>query len=213
MRIRASDMAALFEVYMLAVVLLALKTALDAGGPWYGPDATFWTYASTFVGGMILVSVLMLAALFLARTKEPEYMVKLAPSTNPSSSKDRPTLDDQEFEGLLESLEQVAGLSQSQKGAAAGRILEKRGVQIASALTPTTTRRRSKNLLLIFLGPAVTATVFAGIAAALLPASAAEGFLATNFVLNTTFILTFSYGWGALIAYALASLFLAASET
>ncbi len=203
-------MAAAFEVYMLAVSLLALKTALDAGGPWYGPEETRWVYATTFVGGLILVSVLLLAALRLIRAKQPEYVYPTAPLQNPATASQRRALDDQDFEGLLESLEEVAGGSTNPKGAAGG-ILEKDRVRSPSAAKPSV-RRHAPRALVAVLGPAVGAAVFAGIGAILLPASAGGGFLAGNFLLNTTFILALSYGWAALIPYAIACVFLAASE-
>jgi len=195
---------------MLAVGLLALKTALDAGGPWYGPEVTLWVYATTFVGGLILVSVLILAGPRFIRAKEPEYVYQIAPSGNPAIGRERPALDDQEFEGLIESLEQVATVPKSAKGANPG-LLEKNGVRSPSATKPQG-RRPARSALVVVLGPAITAAVFAGISAVLLPASAAGGFLVDNYTLNTTFILTFSYGWGALLLYAIASIFLAASD-
>ena len=195
---------------MLAVGLLALKTALDAGGPWYGPEVTLWMYATTFVGGLILVSVLILAGLRFIRAKEPEYVYQIAPSGNPAIGRERPALDDQEFEGLIESLEQVADLPTNPKSATTS-LPEKTGVRSPSATKPQG-RRRARSALVVVLGPAITAAVFAGISAVLLPASAAGGFLVDNYTLNTTFILTFSYGWGALLLYAIASIFLAASD-
>ena len=195
---------------MLAVGLLALKTALDAGGPWYGPEVTLWAYATTFVGGVILVCVLLLAALRLIRAEEPEYVFPNASPQDPATAMGRRGVDNQEFEGIFESLEQVAGVSTNPEAAATG-ILEKDGIRSPSA-AKRSGRRRTQSALLIVLGPAIAAAVFAGIGAALLPASAAGGFLVDNFTLNTTVILTFSYGWGALLAYAIASIFLAASD-
>ncbi len=195
---------------MLAVGLLALKTALDARGPYYGPEVTLWAYATTFVGGLILVCVLLLAALRLVRAKVPEYLYPITPPQNPGTAMERRALDDQDFDGLIESLEQVAGVPRNPKGAATGTE-EKDGVRSSSA-TRSSVRRRAPRALVVVLGPTVAAAVFAGISAILLPASAAGGFLASNFTLNTTFILALSYGWVALIVYAIASIFLAASE-
>ena len=195
---------------MLAVGLLALKTALDAGGAWYGPEVTLWAYATTFVGGLILVCILLLAGVRFGRARVPEYIYRMAPSQNPTKPMERRALDDQEFEGLLESLEQVAGVSTNPQGGDPD-ILEDEGVRSPS-VAKRSGRRRARSTLVVVLGPAITAAVFAGISAVLLPASAAGGFLVDNYTLNTTFILTFSYGWGALLLYAIASIFLASSD-
>ena len=209
LRLRASDLAAIFEVYMLGVVLGSVKTAVDSTGAWYAPTATFWAYATTFLGGLILLSVLVLAAVFLARTKEPEFVFQTAASENSAALKDRYVVDDEQVEDLLDSLEQVAGLSKNPRGGATATVAKAEPRAAPSVMRPKV-RRRGRGVLVTLLGPSISAAAFAGISAALLPAGA--GFLVTNFQLNTLFILSLSYGWIGLIAYAVVSLFLAASE-
>ena len=204
-------MAAIFEVYMLGVVLGSVKTAVDSTGPWYTPTATFWTYATTFIGGLILLSVLVLAALFLIRTKEPEYLFQAAGSGNPAATRDRYVVDDEQVEDLLDSLEQVAGLSKNPKGTAPAAVAKAEPKAAQTVMRPKI-RRRGRSVLVTLLGPSISAAAFAGSSAALLPAGDVGGFLATSFTINTLFILTLSYGWIGLIAYAVVSLFLAASE-
>jgi hypothetical protein len=55
------------------------------------------------------------------------------------------------------------------------------------------------------VGPSIMASIYVAIGAMLLPA--VDGFLVTNFVLNTGAILFLSYGWFGLILYALASVY------
>lgn len=195
---------------MLAVGLLALKTALDAGGPWYAPEVTLWVYATTFVGGLILVCALVLGALRVVRTEELDAVYQIAPSQNIATAGGRLPIEDPDFEGLIESLEQVATVPNNPRRTAPA-LLEQTGVRSLSPTRPSG-RRRARSALLVVLGPAVAAAAFAGISAILLPASAPAGFLVANYTLNTTFILTFSYGWGALLAYAIASIYLAVSD-
>jgi hypothetical protein len=211
LRIRASDLAAVFEVYMLGVVLGSVKTAADSTAPWYTPTATFWMYGATFLGGLILLAVLVLAALFLIRTKEPEYVFQAAASEGATAAPDRYVVDDEQVEDLLDSLEHVAGLSKNPKGTTAA-VVAKTGTKVPPTVMRPKIRRRGRSVLVTLLGPSISAAVFAGISAALLPAGDAGGFLATSFQLNTLFILSLSYGWIGLIAYAVVSLFAAASE-
>ena len=211
MRVRASDLAAIFEVYMLGVVLGSVKTAFDSTSPWYTPTATFWAYATTFLGGLILLSVLAFAVLFLVRTREPEYVFQAAPSERAAGAKDLYVVDDEQVEDLLDSLEQVAGLSKNPKGTAAAAVAKAEPKAAQTVMRPKI-RRRGRSVLVTLLGPSISAAAFAGISAALLPAGDVGGFLATSFQTNTLFILTLSYGWIGLIAYAVVSLFLAASE-
>ncbi len=71
-------------------------------------------------------------------------------------------------------------------------------------------RLRVRRVLVTLLGPIATSGVFGAVSAALLPG--AGGFLQSEYTINTFLILTFAYGWGGLVAYAVASLYLAASE-
>ena len=212
MRIRASDLTAIFEVYMLAVVLGALKTALDLREPWYQGVATFWAYATTFVGSIVLVSVMALAAVVLVRPQGFEEALETFSSEGPERAANPSSASGEEEMG--ENLKFLMRADASRKNpqgvsAAVGETLE-----VTTAIAPVEAAvrrpRRVRRVLLTLLGPNVTATIFAGISAALLPGS--DGFLQTFFTFNTFIILVFAYGWAGLLGYAVTSLFLAASE-
>ena len=199
----------MFEVYLIAVGLGALKTALDVTGPWYGGTATFWAYFTSFIGGLVLIGVLLLSALLLVRTKPPASVFEVSTSPGTSTAKSTPDGTNVEMDKLLHSLDQTAGLGTRPKGGAA-TFMETSDVRIARTVAAPAVSRRPhpRSPVGILLGPTVPAALFAAISAALLPAS--EGFLQTNFAINTFVILVFAYGWGGLIAYAVASILLAA---
>ena len=212
MRLRASDLTAIFEVYMLAVVLGSLKNALDTAGPWYHGTATFWAYATTFVGSLVLVSVMALAAVVLVRPRGFEEALQTLSSERPRpAANPSPASGDEEMKENLEFLMHAAASRGHPPGvpAAVEETLEVTAVQApAEAAVPRP--RRAQRILPALLGPTITATIFAGISAALLPGS--DGFLQTLFTFNTFIIVVFAYGWAGLLGYAMASLFLAASE-
>lgn len=212
MRLQASDLAAVFEVYMLATALVALKSALDAGGPWYRETATLWVYATTFLGGLIVVGILVLAALVLTRPRgyEPPAAAAAAQAPNPSPPVVSAEAAGEEVEGLLASIEEAAEPGPPPDLAAeTGR--DPAAAASASALDVAIVHRmRVRRVVVLLLGPSVAAGVFAAISAALLPAS--EGLLQGWFTLNTFLVITLAWGWIALIPYAVASLFLALSE-
>ena len=115
------------------------------------------------------------------------------------------------MEENLKFLMHAAASRQNPQGipAAVGETLKVTTVQApVEAAVPRP--RRVRRILLPLLGPNITATIFAGISAALLPSS--DGFLQASFTINTFIILVFAYGWAGLLGYAVASLFLAASE-
>ena len=62
--------------------------------------------------------------------------------------------------------------------------------------------------LVPLIGPSIVASLYVAIGAMLLPA--VDGFLVSNYIVNTTAILFLSYGWFGLILYALASVYLLA---
>lgn len=211
-RLRASDLAAIFEIYMLAVALGALKTALDTRSPWYDETITQWVLGATFVGGVVLLGAILAGMMLLLPPVEPARVRPVPPAPAPTSS-GRPAagVEGREVDELLLSLEQIAGPGQ--------QTVVRAGERATVAETPAeavraelTSYRRSamRRTLRALLGPAITCTVFSAISAALLPGAA--GFLQSSFTVNTFLILTFSYGWGGLIAYTLASLYLAAWE-
>ncbi len=88
LRIRTSDLAAIFEVYLLAVALGALKTAVDTQGPWFPETATLWVYGMTLVGSAILVSTLALAGIVLTRPPQPGSTHASTTTTNPHNAQD-----------------------------------------------------------------------------------------------------------------------------
>lgn len=212
LRLRASDLAAIFEVYMLAVALGALKTALDLREPWFTPTVSFWVYAMTFVGSLALISVSLLATIVLVRPRSSEPTLEVSPSENPGPvGNPSPPPADEEMEEILKFLQRGAAPGENPQG---GSLAVEETLQVApvqarpSAAIPRP--RGARRTLLTLLGPAVTATIFGGISAAFLPG--ADGFLQTAYTLNTFIVLVFSYGWVGLLAYTVGSLFLAASK-
>ncbi len=211
LRIRASDLAAIFEVYLLAVALGALKTALDLREPWFFGTATFWTYATTFIGSLVLLSVLSLAAVVLARPRGSESTPRTATPEGAAQAANPSAAAEEEMDEILSFLRSAPGPGTDREG---GSDTTAETIQVPSVqprLQATVARPvRARRALVTLAGPSVTAVFFAALSAALLPG--AEGFLQTSFTLNTFVVLFFAYGWSGLLAYSLSSLFLAASE-
>jgi len=197
---------------MLAVALGALKTALDLREPWFTPTVSFWVYATTFVGSLALISVSLLATIVLVRPRSSEPTLEVSLSENPGPvGNPSPPPADEEMEEILKFLQRGAPSGENPQG---GPIAVEETLQVApvqgrpSVAVPRP--RGARRTLLTLLGPAVTATIFGGVSAALLPG--ADGFLQTAYTLNTFIVLVFSYGWIGLLAYTVGSLFLAASK-
>lgn len=205
-------MAAIFEVYLLAVALGALKTALDLTGPWYRGTATLWTYATTFLGSLVLLSVLALAAVVLVRPRGFEGATEIGMSGSPvRTGNPSAALEEEEMQQLLGLLKHAPPPRANPRG---GSVATQETAKLAS-LQPRLEGaiahpRRVRRVLLTLIGPSLTATAFAALSASLLPGS--EGVLQTSFTLNTFFVLFFAYGWVGLLGYSVCSLFLAASE-
>ena len=197
---------------MLAIALGALKTALDLREPWFTPTVSFWVYATTFIGSLALVSVSLLATIVLVRPRSSEPTLEVSPSENPGPvGNPSPPPADEEMEEILKFLQRGAASGETSQG---GPPADEETLQVAtvqarpSAAMPRP--RGGRRTLLTLLGPAVTATIFGGVSAALLPG--ADGFLQSAYTLNTFIVLLFSYGWVGLLAYTVGSLFLAASK-
>src|SRR3970282_1012964 len=117
LRLRASDLAAMFEVYMLAIALGALKTALDLREPWFTPTVSFWVYATTFVGSLALISVSLRAPIMLARPRSSEPTFEVSPSENlgPVGNPSPPPADE-EMEEILKFLQRGAAPGENPQG-------------------------------------------------------------------------------------------------
>jgi hypothetical protein len=212
LRIQASDLAAVFEVYMLAVGLGSVKTALDTSSFWYDGTISLWVYGMTLIGSLVLLTMTVLTGVVLLRARGTSVRLgspAAAPSDRPSQSP--PEVTDVELEDLLASLRQA---ERSRSGT--GSIVAELEVREAAAgvtrdRTPGGKRRsRARRVLMTLLGPSIAAAVFCAVSAAFLPG--AFGFLQNEFKLNTFAILTLSYGWPGLVGYAVASSYLAASR-
>ncbi|MBI2867063.1 MAG: hypothetical protein HYX97_01855 [Chloroflexi bacterium] len=210
LKLRASDLAAIFEVFLLAVAVGSLKTALDLTQPWYNATASFWAYATTFVGSIVLLSVMAMAAVVLARPRAFEQILEASSAESVEKAAEPTTVPaETEMDEILKFLKRAASSDNPERGrSAVGQTVEVSAVQAPGEVAPRL--RRSRRVLTTFVGPSITATVFAGISAAFLPS--ADGFLQTFFTLNTFMILTFAYGWVGLLAYSVSSIFLAASD-
>lgn len=211
-RLRVGDLAAIFEVYLLAVGLGALWTAIGTSEPWYLETLSLWAYATTLVASTVLVSMLVLAGVFIVRTGRPETAGQLVTASSPRRTPEASTGGaNPDIERLLQSLDHAAS-GETSPGAVLTTVRER--VEVRATPTspePESLRRgRAQRVWLTLAGPCITSVLFAGISAAFLPG--VGGFLQTNYVINTFFILTFAYGWGGLIAYAAASLFLASAQ-
>lgn len=208
-RLRASDLAAMFEVYMLAVALGALKTALDTKSPWYLETETLWAYGTTFIGGIALLGVLLAAGVRLLPPRALPRATEPSAATSEGDAKPSEPGAGEDVDELLKSLESIAGSGDKEARRAWTRMVRGRGDGVA-ADSPDARRVMSRRILRTLLGPALAATILSGVSAALLPG--AGGMLQSYFTVNTFLILTFAYGWGGLIAYALGSLYVAASQ-
>lgn len=215
-RLRPIDLATIFEVYIIAVALGALKTALDTTTPWYDATTSFWAYATTFLGSLVLASVLVLTAVALARPRglsaapSTSATPSAAPNPGPSRPRSQVTVDE-EMDDLLKSLERTAGFGSQAEGTppGAGTVQLSAGRTSVVETSPQRAagRRRVRTAL---VGPSITAAIFGGVSAIALPA--ASGFMQANWTLNTFLILLFSYGWAGLLAYSVGSIFFAAAE-
>ena len=209
-RLRVGDLAAIFEVYLLAVGLGALWTAVGSSEPWYLETLSLWAYATTLIASTVLVSVLVLAGVLIVRTGRPETTSQLVTSSSPRRTPETPAgRANPDIEHLLESLDHAAA-GEKNPGAVLATVQER--VEVRAIPTPQEPEslRRARRVWLTLAGPCITSVLFGGISAAFLPG--VGGFLQTNYVINTFIILTFAYGWGGLIAYAAASLFLASAQ-
>ncbi len=211
LRIRASDLAAIFEVYLLAVALGALKTALDLTAPWFSGPATFWTYATTFIGSLALLSVLALAAVVLARPRGYEATTRTATPEDAAKAANPTAAAEEEMDEILSFLQRASGPSTDPRGGSETMAETVHLPSVQPRLQAAVARPvRARRTLVTLVGPSVTAAFFAALSAALLPG--AEGYLQTSFALNAFVVLFFAYGWAGLLGYSLSSLFLAASE-
>lgn len=205
MKLRASDLAALFEVYMLGVALAALKTALDAHGSWFSETASFWVYSMTFLASVVLLSVTGAAAVFLGRTTGLEAGHRMLATTGvgpPGQSRE----DEKEadIDELLSSLER--GGANPGAGSLVTEVKRSTpGKMIRVARAPSAPGGAAR-IQLTLLGPSIAAGVFCALSAAFLSAVTA---FQTQYTINNLAILTLSYGWGGLVFYTIASLFLA----
>lgn len=202
----------MFEVYMLVVVIGSLKTALDTTAPWYLESATYWVYGTTFLASVVLVSVLGLAVVILSRFRGSAYALPPSAGANPGTLTKAAAVAEEDMEVLLSSLEHAAGFGKRLEGAVT-EVEEKVEIRAAAgAAEPIVPHKsRVRRAAVTLLGPSITAAIFCGVSAALLPG--AGGFLQNFFVLNTFVVLTFAYGWGGLAAYSAGSLYVAARVT
>ena len=209
-RLRASDLGAMFEVYMLAVALGALKTALDTTSPWYLESMTLWVYSTTFIGGLVLLGVILAAGVRLLPPRELRLAVEASsPAKSDGGAKPSVPVVGEDVDELLKSLERIAGSGDKESRRGRARRVRDQGTGAAPGSIDAR-RVMSRRVMRTLLGPAIPAIIFSGVSAALLPG--AGGMLQSYFTINTFLILTFAYGWGGLIAYALGSLYVAASE-
>lgn len=208
-RLRASDLASLFEVYMLAVGLGALKTALDAHAPWFNETIAFWVYAMTFLGSVVVLSVTGTAAAFL-----PRIRISIVPNgASGSGGMERPgyspgSIAEDDIDELLTSLEHGEKDRKTRSFVAeVKRVGPRTTMQVGRS--PSSVGASSRRVQLTLLGPSLAAGSFCAMSAALLSGVA---YLQAQFTFNTFAILTLSYGWGGLAFYTIASLFLAGRQ-
>ncbi len=175
LRIRAGDLAAMFEAYVIAVALGALKTAFDTTGPWYLATATFWTYFASFLGGLVLLGTLALSALVMARTKLPENPWTVStPSRGTVEPRNAERMAD-EMKRLFQHLEPTPGYGNRAKDAAATLADPGAGEVAHTRPAPTVPGRHPGHVIFATLvGPTVAAALFAAVSAALLPDGSAS---------------------------------------
>lgn len=205
-------LAAGFGLYFAVIAWQAWLTAQGTTSAWFGPAISLWTYTVNFIGALILGGGLVLAGAASGRKSVDLDMLrgKLSALRSRLVSLEihaRGEVKEDEVETLLASLEDDPA---DQVGAVAAA--ESLVADIEHLLPPKGTERLSgsrnprKRPLGTLGGPVSACAVLAALSAAMLPA--ADGFLQTNFVLNTFFILAIAYGWIGLLGYALGSVFL-----
>ena len=195
---------------MLAVALGALKTALDTRSAWYLETETLWVLATSCIGGVVLLGIVLLTWVRLIPPRETRQVLAGAPPPKLDilGKYPRPATNE-DVDELLRSLETIAGAGEketrpTEEPAVAGSAGGTLAGLVASR--PLASRRILRSLL----GPAIASAVFSGLSAAMLPG--AGGMLQNYYTMNTFLILTLAYGWGGLVAYASASMFVAAYE-
>jgi len=193
---------------MLGVALAALKTALDAHASWFSETASFWVYAMTFLASVVLLSATSAAAAVLSRTTGPEVgHRRMATAGLEPSGQSKEDTAEADIDELLSSLEHrgpnpgAGRLVTEVKRTTAGTM-----VRVAS---PPSALGAAARVQLTLMGPRIAAGVFCTLSAAFL---SAVTYFQAQYTINNLAILILSYGWGGLVFYTIASLFLAGRQ-
>ena len=227
MALRPHVLGAAFGSYFAAVFLLAWSFSKDLTGPWYGPDLSRWLYTTYFLGsGVVLSGVVVAASRRTAsidrRMAEVEDRIRSATgSAGPAGDPDggegtasRRDAVDRDIDDLLERLDGMEVVS-ADDGVLVEEVVPADVVTTASSTSPSLPSdllaqrkrlsRARAGVSAYASGPAIAATAFLGIAAAMIPG--AEVFLQSFHQLNTTLVLGIAYGWLGLGAYAVIATF------
>jgi len=222
-----------FGVIFAAIANLAWNTGISTTGPWFAPGVTLQVYSITLIGALLLA--FGLAAVAANRVGHYDSLLRsfdmrisavkaLVATRARESGKDavEPRTVDQEINEVLGDLESLASDSvRSETGHADSLVQLDEILRLSDSRTQTVVLRElvreriglraaQSRLLSTAAGPAVTALIFVGISAMMLPGSI--GFAETNFRLTTGLILFLAYGWAFLAAWAFIAVIMTSTD-
>ncbi len=227
MSFRPRVLGAAFGSYFVLTFLLAWYFSSDLTVPWYGPDLSRWLYTVYFLGSVVVLSGILVAASkrrasIDRRLEEVEDKIRSAvghagSASDPESGEGAPSgrdAVDRDIDDLLERLDGMEVVS-ADDGVLVEEVVPADVVTTASSTSPSLPSdllaqrkrlsRARAGVSAYASGPAIAATAFLGIAAAMIPG--AEIFLQSFHQLNTTLVLGIAYGWLGLGAYAVIATF------
>ena len=192
---RPSSVAFGFLALLGVIVLVARAATVNTTGPWFSPRLSLYVYTATLIcSGVVAVVASLLASHRAARLDEILRLIDVrlddlrtrgfVPEPAPKAPAG---LDD-----LVESLEERRG-HDSLAIAEADRPIAQTALGLELARERDLLRAAKARVWKTVAGPILLAVGFAAVAGAMLPG--AEDFAASNYQLNSTFVLVLSFGW------------------
>ncbi|HLB67416.1 MAG TPA: hypothetical protein VJN63_02890 [Thermoplasmata archaeon] len=218
--LRPRNLAIVFGAYFAGTFLAAWWFTSSLTGPWYGIDTSRWVYAVyAIVAANFLVGVGTIAGIRAsardplaaqvagdgANVVDPPVVAKTGEPGSIAPPSDR---GDKDIVRLLESLhdmgtseaEEAEGLVHLSEDRSSNPTVEASSRSNAARAAPDVGKPSAMGLA----GPAAAALAIVGVSAAMLPN--AEGFLQSNYALNTTLVLGMSLWLVGLGVYLVATL-------
>lgn len=225
MTLHRSILISLLFVGALAVVAqLAWTTAGGTSGSWFSSEVSRDVFSTTLVAGTVLVAVLggLASSQSAAASREARSLdLRLALVRGGLATSAAGGIDiDRDIEETLDEIlggtgEGAAPVVTVDREAhdtlvvatAESRSLRQEVVAREISRMRAALTHASRRIWGAVAGPMSVGLLFLGIAGAMLPGS--EGFLQTQYVLNTALILFLGYGWPILVGYTAVALALA----